>query len=182
MPVHHPRLLGDLVINARKTLSYIMKDLIYSKILNPSSIDEFLADCRNNNKTIVFTNGCFDILHRGHVEYLAAAAGLGDILFLGLNTDASVRKLKGPERPINDEEARALVLASLQAIGAVMLFDEDTPYELIKKVQPDVLVKGADYKPEDIVGYDIVTAKGGKVITIEFVEGFSTTKTIEKMR
>lgn len=158
-----------------------MKDFIYSKILNPSTIDAFLDNCRNNNQTIVFTNGCFDILHRGHVEYLAAAASLGDILFLGLNTDASVRKLKGPGRPINDEEARAVVIASLQAIGAVMLFDEDTPYNLIKKVQPDVLVKGADYKPEDIVGYDIVTAKGGKVTTIEFVEGFSTTKIIEKM-
>ena len=164
-----------------KTLSVFMKNLIYSKILNPAIIDAFLEKCKSNNQSIVFTNGCFDILHRGHVEYLATAAGLGDILFLGLNTDASVRKLKGPNRPINDEQARAVVLASLQAVGAVMLFDEDTPYELIKKVQPDVLVKGADYKPEDIVGYDIVKAKGGKVTTIEFVEGFSTTKIIEKM-
>lgn len=159
-----------------------MTDLIYSKILTPDTINPFLTQCQKDNKSIVFTNGCFDILHRGHVEYLAAAASLGDILFLGLNTDASVRKLKGPNRPVNDEQARAVVLASLQAIGAVMLFDEDTPYELIKKVQPDVLVKGADYNPEDIVGYDIVKAKGGKITTIEFVEGFSTTRIIEKMK
>ena len=159
-----------------------MKEEIYAKILNNSTIDTFLEKCRTEGRSIVFTNGCFDILHRGHVEYLAAAASLGDVLFLGLNTDASVRKLKGPGRPVNDEQARAIVMASLQAVGAVMLFDEDTPYELIKKVQPDVLVKGADYKPEDIVGYDIVKAKGGKVTTIEFVEGFSTTKIIEKIK
>lgn len=125
---------------------------------------------------VVFTNGCFDILHRGHVEYLAKAADMGDVLVVGLNTDASVRRLKGESRPINNQEARALVLASLSFVDAVVLFDEDTPYELIKAVRPDVLVKGADYKPEEIVGYDIVTSYGGKVEVVDLVEGYSTTQ------
>ena len=130
----------------------------------------------------MFSNGCFDILHCGHVEYLAKAAAFGDVMIIGLNTDASVKRLKGPSRPVNDEYARAFVLAGLEFVSAVVLFDEDTPYNLIKKVQPDFLVKGSDYKPENIVGYDIVTAKGGKVVTVDLVEGYSTTKTIEKMR
>lgn len=125
---------------------------------------------------VVFTNGCFDILHRGHVEYLAKAADMGDVLVVGLNTDASVRRLKGESRPVNNQEARALVLASLNFVDAVVLFDEDTPYELIKAVRPDVLVKGADYKPEEIVGYDIVTSYGGKVEVVDLVEGYSTTQ------
>ena len=125
---------------------------------------------------IVFTNGCFDLLHRGHVEYLSKAADMGDVLVVGLNTDASVKRLKGEGRPVNNEEARALVLASLSFVDAVVLFDEDTPYELIKAVHPDVLVKGADYKVEDIVGYDIVTSYGGTVTTVPLVEGYSTTQ------
>ena len=124
---------------------------------------------------VVFTNGCFDILHRGHVEYLSKAADMGDVLVVGLNTDASVKRLKGEGRPVNDEQARALVLASLSFVDAVVFFDEDTPYELIKAVHPDVLVKGADYEPEEIVGYDIVTSYGGKVKTVPLVEGYSTT-------
>lgn len=127
---------------------------------------------------VVFTNGCFDILHRGHVEYLAKAADMGDVLVVGLNTDASVRRLKGEGRPINNEESRALVLASLSFVDAVVLFDEDTPLELIKAVRPDVLVKGADYKPEEIVGADFVTSYGGTVATVPLVEGYSTTKVI----
>lgn len=130
---------------------------------------------------VVFTNGCFDILHRGHVEYLAKAADLGDILVVGLNTDASVRRLKGEGRPVNNQEARALVLASLSFVDAVVLFDDDTPYNLIKTLRPDVLVKGADYQPEDIVGYDIVTSYGGTVTTIPLVEGYSTTNFIERL-
>ena len=110
------------------------------------------------------------------------AADLGNVLVIGLNTDDSVRRLKGPSRPVNDEKARAVVLAALEFVDAVTFFEEDTPYNLIKCVQPDVLVKGKDYKAEDIVGYDIVTAKGGKVETIELVEGFSTTKTIESLQ
>lgn len=154
---------------------------IKNKILEGKGFEKWLDECRKNGKRIVFTNGCFDILHRGHVEYLSKAAAFGDVMVVGLNTDASVKRLKGPSRPVNDEYARSFVLAGLEFVSAVVLFDEDTPYNLIKKVQPDFLVKGSDYKPENIVGYDIVTAKGGKVVTVDLVEGFSTTKTIEKM-
>ena len=152
---------------------------IYDKILNKVSLEEKLNLWRKEGKTIVFSNGCFDILHRGHVEYLSKAADLGDILIIGLNTDASVKRIKGPSRPVNDEKARAVVLAALEFVDAIMFFEEDTPYNLIKNVQPDVLVKGKDYKAEDIVGYDIVTNKGGKVETIELVEGFSTTNILK---
>ena len=155
---------------------------INNKILSGEKLTKWLEDCRKKGKKIVFSNGCFDILHRGHVEYLAKAAAFGDVMVIGLNTDASVKRLKGPSRPVNDEQSRAFVLAGLEFVSAVVLFDEDTPYNLIKTVQPDVLVKGSDYKPENIVGYDIVTAKGGKVVTVDLVEGFSTTKTIEKMK
>ena len=155
---------------------------IYDKILNGKSLEERLNLWRKEGKTIVFSNGCFDILHRGHVEYLSKAADLGDVLIIGLNTDASVKRIKGPTRPVNDEKARAVVLAALEFVDAVIFFEEDTPYNLIKFVQPDVLVKGKDYKAEDIVGYDIVVGKGGRVETIELVDGFSTTNTIEKMR
>lgn len=154
---------------------------INSKILDGEGLEKWLVECRRSGKKIVFSNGCFDILHRGHVEYLSKAAAKGDVLIIGLNTDASVKRLKGPSRPVNDEKSRAFVLAALEFVSAVTLFDEDTPYQLINKVQPDVLVKGSDYKPEDIVGYDIVMAKGGRVETIDLVEGFSTTKTIEKL-
>ena len=155
---------------------------IQNKILNKDNLAEWVAECRAKGSKIVFSNGCFDVLHRGHVEYLAKAADFGDEMLIGLNTDASVKRLKGPSRPINDEYARAIVLAGLEFVSAVVLFDEDTPYNLIKAVQPDVLVKGSDYKPENIVGYDIVTAKGGRVETIDFVDGYSTTRTIEKSR
>ena len=152
---------------------------IYDKILNKESLEEKLNLWRKEGKTIVFSNGCFDILHRGHVEYLSKAADLGDVLIIGLNTDASVRRIKGPSRPVNDEKARAVVLAALEFVDAIMFFEEDTPYNLIKNVQPNVLVKGKDYKAEDIVGYDIVINKGGKVETIELVEGFSTTNILK---
>jgi rfaE bifunctional protein nucleotidyltransferase chain/domain len=153
------------------------------KIYSKENLQGFLSNCQKQGKKVVFTNGCFDILHRGHVEYLTQAKDLGDILVLGLNTDASVKRLgKSPERPINSEETRATILAGLECIDAIVLFDEDTPYELIQFVQPDVLVKGDDYKAEDIVGYDVVTAKGGKVITIPLVKGFSTTNLISKMK
>ena len=154
---------------------------IYDKILNKESLEEKLNLWRKEGKTIVFSNGCFDILHRGHVEYLSKAADLGDVLIIGLNTDASVKRIKGPLRPVNDEKARAVVLAALEFVDAIMFFEEDTPYNLIKNVQPDVLVKGKDYKAEDIVGYDLVTNKGGKVETIELVEGFSTTNILNSM-
>ncbi|MBQ0130520.1 MAG: D-glycero-beta-D-manno-heptose 1-phosphate adenylyltransferase [bacterium] len=154
---------------------------IKNKLLSREALKTKLAEWRSAGETIVFTNGCFDILHRGHVEYLAQAADLGDKLIIGLNTDASVKRLKGESRPVNDEKSRALLLSALQFVDAVVFFDEDTPYELIKQVQPDILVKGNDYKPEEIVGYDIVTAKGGKVLTIDLVEGFSTTNIIKRL-
>lgn len=160
-----------------------LQQQIQNKILNNSTeFNALLDDWRANNYKIVFTNGCFDLLHRGHVDYLTKARDLGDKLFLGLNTDASVSKLKGEHRPIQDEQSRLHIMASLQCVDAVILFDEETPYELIKSVQPDILVKGADYKPENIVGYDIVTAKGGEVITLEFLEGYSTTSIEKKIK
>ncbi|MDR0367901.1 MAG: D-glycero-beta-D-manno-heptose 1-phosphate adenylyltransferase [Bacteroidales bacterium] len=137
---------------------------------------------KENNEQIVFTNGCFDIIHRGHADYLARAASLGSKLIVGLNTDASIRRIKGNSRPVSDEYSRAFVLAAFAFIDAVMLFEEDTPYCLIQSVQPDILVKGSDYREEDIVGYDIVKAKGGKIVTIDFVPGFSTSSIIEKIR
>ena len=158
----------------------LIKNKIYSTS-HLSPLTSHLSILRAQGLKIVFTNGCFDLLHRGHVEYLAKAADKGDVLVVGLNTDASVRRLKGEGRPINDEIARATVLASLNCVDAVVLFDEDTPYELIKAVRPDVLVKGADYKPEEIVGYDIVTSYGGKVETVALVEGYSTTGIIKSL-
>ncbi|RZT92296.1 rfaE bifunctional protein nucleotidyltransferase chain/domain [Ancylomarina subtilis] len=140
-----------------------------------------LQTWRFKEEKIVFTNGCFDIVHRGHLEYLAQASNLGHKLVMGLNTDASVQRLKGPNRPINDEYSRALLLASLGFIDMVIFFDEETPYDLINFIQPDVLVKGSDYNAEDIVGYDIVKAKGGEIITLDFIEGFSSTGIINKI-
>lgn len=136
---------------------------------------------RFKEETIVFTNGCFDLIHQGHLDYLAKSAALGHHLVIGINTDASVRKLKGPNRPINDEYSRAMLLASMGFVDMVILFDEETPYDLIKFIQPDILVKGSDYKAEDIVGYDIVKSKGGIIKTIDFLEGFSSTGIIKKI-
>lgn len=130
---------------------------------------------------IVFTNGCFDILHLGHIDYLSKAADEGDKLIIGVNTDRSVSSGKGLHRPINNEEQRSIILASLSFTDAVILFDEATPYELIQLIQPDVLVKGADYKAEDIVGYDVVKSTGGLVKTIDFLPGYSTTLIEEKI-
>lgn len=134
-----------------------------------------------HQKKIVFTNGCFDILHRGHVSYLAQARQLGDILVVGLNSDASVKRLKGPERPVNDQFARAQVLAALEIVDFVSVFEEDTPYNIIEKVKPDILVKGGDYQIENIVGADFVQRRGGQVLTIPFVDGFSTTSIIKHL-
>ena len=159
-------------------LPFIEKKIAYTA----KEAEKTLSLWRFKDDKIVFTNGCFDILHRGHIEYLAKAASLGTKLVIGLNTDASVKRLKGDSRPINDENARALLLASLVFVDKVILFDTDTPRDLIDFVQPDVLVKGGDYKPEEIVGYDIVKAKGGEIVTLDFVEGYSTTSLIEKMK
>lgn len=130
----------------------------------------------------VFTNGCFDIIHYGHIDYLARAASLGGKLVIGLNTDASVSKLKGPNRPVQDEKSRALILAALQFVDAVILFDEETPKELISFLIPDILVKGSDYSIDQIVGADVVLNNGGRVETMDFVPGYSTSKIIEKIK
>lgn len=165
------------IVYAKKTAL----ETIESKMIDLTQLQFLKAYWKFRGQKVVFSNGCFDLLHRGHVEYLSKAADLGDVLVIGLNTDASVKRLKGPSRPLQDEQTRALILSALQFVDYVLLFDEETPYELIKQVEPDVLVKGNDYKAEDIVGYDIVTAKGGKVITIELVQGHSTTGLISKM-
>jgi rfaE bifunctional protein nucleotidyltransferase chain/domain len=152
-------------------------EIIQKKIFATADTDylRMLTIRQFQGKKIVFTNGCFDILHLGHIDYLSKAADLGDMLIIGLNTDLSVSRIKGNTRPLQDERSRAMVLASLGFVDVVVMFREDTPYELIKATQPNILVKGADYKPEDIVGYDIVKNKGGEIITIEFLEGYSTT-------
>ena len=136
---------------------------------------------RGQYRRVVFTNGCFDVLHRGHVTYLAAARDLGDCLVVGLNSDASVKRLKGENRPINNENNRALVLAALSFIDYIIIFEEDTPKNLIEQVKPDILVKGGDYKIEDIVGADFVQKNGGQVLTIPFVDGYSSTKIIQAL-
>lgn len=162
----------------------MMKQLqqIRNKILSKGELEEKLALWREQGKRIVFTNGCFDLVHRGHVEYLAEAADCGDILIIGLNSDDSVRKLKGAHRPIIEQNSRALLLAALAFVDAVVIFGEETPFLLIRQVQPDVLVKGGDYTEEQIVGSDIVKAKGGKVITIPLTPACSTSLIEAKIR
>lgn len=155
---------------------------ITNKIKSREEAKSIVKEWDETGEKIAFTNGCFDIVHRGHIDYLSKAKDLGTKLVLGLNTDASVQRLKGSQRPIVDEQSRAILIGALQFIDLIVFFDEDTPYELIEALQPDVLVKGSDYKAEDIVGYDIVTAKGGAVETIDFVKGFSTTSLIERIK
>jgi len=133
------------------------------------------------NATLVFTNGVFDILHAGHVRYIRDARALGDALVLGLNSDASVRSIKGPKRPLLHEDDRARLISSLRFVDAVFVFDEETPFDLVSFVQPDVMVKGGDYTRETIVGADVVEAKGGKVVTIPLIEGRSTTGIVERI-
>lgn len=152
------------------------------KILLRDQVRGKVKAWHSDREKVVFTNGCFDIVHVGHVDYLEKARHLGDRLIVGLNTDDSVRTLKGKDRPINDEISRARVLAALTFVDAVVLFSEDTPYELIKELTPDILVKGSDYLAENIVGADIVISNGGKVETIEFVSGFSTSNIISKIK
>lgn len=155
---------------------------LQSKIISGIELQRVIARHRLKDNKIVFTNGCFDILHKGHIEYLFEASQLGQVLIVGLNSDASVKRLKGPERPVQDEDARAKIMASLFFVSYVAIFEEDTPYNLINLVQPDILVKGGDYKNiEQIVGYDIVTTRGGQVLTIPFVEGHSTTSILNKI-
>ncbi len=156
--------------------------IIQSRIFEWEKLKRQIAVWKFKDNKIVFTNGCFDILHLGHIDYLSKAADQGDVLIVGLNSDKSVKKIKGHDRPVNDQKARALILASLHFLEAVVLFDEDTPYELVKMVQPDVIVKGNDYKPEEIVGADIVEENGGAIVTVELVPGYSTTDLIQKLK
>ena len=152
------------------------------KVVSQNQALKELKTWREKNKKIVFTNGCFDIIHPGHIDYLSQARDLGDILVLGLNTDQSVRRLnKGSNRPINDERTRAYVLAGLASVDLIVFFDEETPYNLIKLLQPNVLVKGKDYEVEKIIGFDILKENGGEVITIPFLDGYSTSSLIKKI-
>lgn len=153
------------------------------KIMTREALLPLLEQLRFFGRKVVFTNGCFDLLHLGHVDYLAKAASFGDFLVVGLNSDASVKTLdKGVTRPLQDQLSRSHVLAALHVVDAVVVFDEETPYELIKMIQPDVLVKGADYKVEQIAGHDVVLAKGGKVELVEFVPGYSTSAIERKIK
>lgn len=153
-----------------------------AKIFTPETLSAELQKWRARGEKIVFTNGCFDLVHLGHVDYLEKARNLGDKLVLGLNTDASIKGLKGEERPLQDELSRARIMAGFLFVDAVVLFSEPTPYNLINLVQPDILVKGDDYSPENIVGADIVMAKGGVVKTIPFVKGYSTSNIVAKIK
>ncbi|MFT4031817.1 MAG: D-glycero-beta-D-manno-heptose 1-phosphate adenylyltransferase [Siphonobacter sp.] len=152
------------------------------KIKTISEAQEQIAEWKAKGEQIVFTNGCFDIVHLGHVDYLEKARNLGQRLVLGLNTDTSVKRLKGPLRPVVNEYARARLMASLAFVDTVILFDEDTPKELIEAIKPDILVKGDDYSVQTIVGADFVLAHGGEVKTVPLVQGFSTSSLIEKIK
>ena len=155
---------------------------IANKIMTLEQAKAFMQACKTTGKTVAFTNGCFDILHPGHLFSLAQAAKEADYLLVGLNSDASVKKLKGPERPINNTESRASILANLVLVDVVVVFEEDTPLQLLQTLLPDVLVKGGDYTIDTIVGAKEVIANGGKVIINPIVEGFSTTNIIEKIK
>lgn len=145
------------------------------------TLKEYLV-IRDTINDLVFTNGCFDIIHRGHVEYLNQAKSLGKSLIIGVNSDASVRRIKGEGRPINNESDRAFVLSNLKCVDAVIIFDEDTPYNLINALRPDFLVKGGDWKEEQIVGSDIVKSYDGKVYSLKYVDSYSTTNIIDKIK
>ncbi len=157
-------------------------DIIKSKIIaSKEDISRIAAGWRVKSHKIVFTNGVFDLLHQGHIASLALAADEGNKLIVGINSDASVKRLKGDSRPVNDAMSRALVLAAMQYVDAVCIFEEDTPLELIQVIKPDVIAKGGDYTPETVVGNDFVQSCGGKTVIIPLVDGFSTTAIIEKM-
>ena len=173
--------LGSATVSLDEIEDYkssISKSSIELHIKTQDEIENLTKRLALKNKKIVFTNGCFDILHKGHVSYLNIAKSFGDVLIVGLNSDASVRALKGENRPVNEEDDRAYMLSALESVDYVVVFNDDTPYELIKKIQPHTLVKGADYEGKEVVGSDI--AKETRLV--EFVEGKSTTKLIEKIK
>lgn len=158
------------------------RGLVNSKLTTPNAILQKLRAARALGKKVVFTNGCFDILHKGHTSYLQKAKKLGDVLVVGLNSDASVRRSKGPDRPVNREKDRAEVLSALSCVDHVVIFSQDTPLQLIRALRPHVLVKGGDWKKKDVVGGTFVESLGGKVRLIPYVKGFSTTGLLEKIR
>ena len=151
-------------------------------VLSSAEAVAFVARLRAAGQTVVFTNGVYDLLHPGHVRYLQAARAEGDALIVGVNSDRSVRVLKGPHRPVHPEDERAELIAALACVDAAVVFDQDTPHEIITALQPDVLVKGADWPADNIVGRDVVEARGGRVVRMELAPGFSTTKLIERIR
>ena len=155
---------------------------VKNKIVRQNLLRETLLALKAQGKKIVFTNGCFDLVHLGHLDYLEKARGKGDVLVIGLNSDQSIRRLKGASRPVMDENSRARLLAALEFVDYVVLFDEDTPLELIRDILPDILVKGDDYDLSNIVGADVVMSNGGKVETVELVKGYSSTAIIEKIK
>ncbi len=157
-------------------------DTLNDKIFSLDALKIQVDSWKKSEEKVVFTNGCFDIVHRGHIEVLARTADLGSKFIIGLNSDSSIQKLKGEGRPIIDEQSRAVLLASLRFVDAIVLFSDETPLELISTLVPDVLAKGGDYKIETIVGHKIVQENGGKVILVPFVEGFSSTTIIDKIK
>lgn len=163
-------------------MTFVKMDKAATKIKSREDAQVQVKTWRAKGETVVFTNGCFDLLHLGHVDYLEKARELGNHLVIGLNTDDSVSRFKGPERPLQDEQSRARILASLQFVDLVVFFNEDTPFDLISALIPNVLVKGSDYLAENIVGADVVKKAGGVVKTIDFVPGYSTTRIVEKIK
>lgn len=153
---------------------------IEKKIISRSQAEKFGSEMRENGKTLVFTNGCFDLVHPGHIDLLIRARSIGDALMVGLNTDSSIKRIKGKKRPIFDEHSRALMLAALEVVDRVVLFDEDTPAELIGAVKPTVIVKGGDYTPDEVVGKEIVESAGGRVEIVPITMEFSSSEIIQK--
>ena len=157
-------------------------EILNSKILDEERLLVKLTDWKKENKKIVFTNGCFDLIHLGHIEVIARSADLGDILIIGVNTDNSIKRLKGPNRPIVEEISRAKQLAALEFVDAVVFFDQDTPIDLIKVINPNVITKGGDYNTDQVIGNDIVTQNDGEVVIIPLTQGYSTTSILEKIK
>lgn len=157
-------------------------EILNSKILDKERLLVKLTDWKEENKKIVFTNGCFDLIHLGHIEVIARSADLGDILIIGVNTDNSIKRLKGKNRPIVEEISRAKQLAALEFVDAVVLFDQDTPIDLIKVINPNVITKGGDYNTDQVIGNDIVTQNDGEVVIIPLTQGYSTTSILEKIK
>ena len=157
-------------------------EYINNKIISSQDLNTLVSRWKFENQKIVFTNGCFDLIHYGHIDYLSQAKSLGDKLIIGMNSSQSVSRLKGNHRPIKDEQSRLYILASLQFIDAVVTFEEDTPYNLIERILPNILVKGGDWKVESIIGADLVLENGGEVKSLPFVSGYSTTNLEDKIR